>query len=281
MPGVLYPYGRHQPRQLPGLGFREALVQTTRDRADVRISVGVSEDGRSSWKVCSENGREPDAGLYRYEIGSTGKTFNAALVQRAVRDGKLGLDQTIDRYLELLAHRCYPTMAELLTHTSGYKGCCFESPMIVSFLGGRNVFCGISSELVPDRLGRLKLQREDHAFNYSNFGYAVPGLVLEAVHGCDNTDLLRDFVHHDLGLTDTEPSPKDSGLEHARDWRALSASTRRICFPAPRYSWTGTNCLQPVMGACRKWTLFVKIMSCWAFAWMKLAWSGFTISNTV
>lgn len=217
--GSLFLYGRQQLRKVPGLSFREALEYATRDRSDVRISVGIIRDGRRSWKVYGENGQELDAGLYRYEIGSLGKTFTAALVQRTVEDGKVDLDQTIDRYLKLPTDRNYPTIEELLTHTSGCRSWYFERPMIANFLCGRNDYYGIPGELVLDRLSRLAPRDGSHAFHYSNFGYAVLGLVLEAVAGCDYATLLRDFVQQDLGLTDTEISCRDSRLENAWDWQ--------------------------------------------------------------
>ncbi|MDI9471059.1 MAG: serine hydrolase domain-containing protein [Bacillota bacterium] len=221
--GGLYLYGRQQLQKVPGLSFREALEYTTHGRPDVRISVGVIENNERSWKVYGEDGRELAPELHRYEIGSIGKTFTAALIQREVEGGRLSLDRTIDTYLKLPTGRHYPTLEELLTHTSGYRGFYFESPMIGNFLGGRNDFHGITGEMVLSRLSRLNLKAESHAFNYSNFGYAVLGLVLEAVSGNSYTDLLRDFVQQDLGLTGTEISMRDSALENAWDWQAGDA----------------------------------------------------------
>lgn len=54
------------------------------------------------------------------EIGSLTKTFTAALINKAVFEGKVNTSDTIDCYLALPAGNDYPTIEELLTHTSGY-----------------------------------------------------------------------------------------------------------------------------------------------------------------
>ena len=40
---------------------------------------------------------------------------------------------------------------------------------------------------------KISLKKEDYKFNYSNFGFAVLGLVLENVYKCDYVTLLNDY----------------------------------------------------------------------------------------
>ena len=144
----LMSYGKYQISKIPELSFMEALEYTTKDNTDAVITVGIVKDGQSSYRVYGENGKELPAELHTYEIGSLTKTFTAALINKAITEGKINMDDTIDNYLSLSDDNEYPTIKELLTHTSGYKGYYFESPMISNFFKGRNDFYGITKEMV-------------------------------------------------------------------------------------------------------------------------------------
>lgn len=77
----------------------------------------------------------------KYQISKIpGLTFTAALINKATTQEKINLDDTIDNYLSLPYGKKHPTIKELLTHTSGYKGYYFENPMISNFFKGRNDF---------------------------------------------------------------------------------------------------------------------------------------------
>ena len=208
-----------QMGKLPELTFNEALAYTTKNNPDAVITVGVIKDGQTSYKVYGENGGELPTEPHTYEIGSLTKTFTAALINRAATEGKLDLDGTIDNYLPLPDGNEYPTIKELLTHTSGYESYYFESPMIFNFLVGRNDFYGITKESVLNKVSTLNMDKERYGFNYSNFGYAVLGLVLEEVYDTDYPVLVNDFVQNELGLKDTKISEKDGDLGDYWDWK--------------------------------------------------------------
>ena len=118
--GVIMIYGRYQMSKIPKLSFQEILEYTTKDNADAVITVGIVKDGQISYKVYGENGKELPAELHTYEIGSLTKTFTAALISKAIQEEKINIDCTIDNYLSLPEGNTYPTIEELLTHTSGY-----------------------------------------------------------------------------------------------------------------------------------------------------------------
>lgn len=216
-------YHQYQMSKIPGLTFAETLACTTKDTPDAIITVGVMKDGKFSYKVYGENGEELPKELHTYEIGSLTKTFTAALINKAVREGKISLDHTIDSYLTLPNGNRYPTIKEILTHTSGYEGYYFETPMISNFFCGRNDFYGITKEMVLEKAGSLSMEEERYDFNYSNFGYAVLGLVLEEVYDTDYTVLLNDFTKNDLKLNDTKVSEQNGDLGNYWDWKKTDA----------------------------------------------------------
>lgn len=216
--GVVF-YIRNQMSKLPGLSFAEALAYTTDGVADAVITVGVIKDGQATYTVYGQNAAVLPTQAHTYEIGSLTKTLTAALVARAANDGLLDLDATIDRYLDLPQGNAYPTIRALLTHTSGYRGFYFEKPMIANFFKGRNDFYGVTDEMLLASISKLSMDQAQYDFNYSNYGFAVLGLVLEAVHGEEYTVLLNRFVQQDLGLSHTKISDGTGDLGHYWDWQ--------------------------------------------------------------
>ncbi|WP_343208695.1 serine hydrolase [Anaerolentibacter hominis] len=216
-------YGKHQLSKLPELTFTEALEYTTKNNRNAVITVGIIKNGEMSYKVYGKDGKELPAQLHTYEIGSLTKTFTAALINKAIDDGKISLDCTIDHYLPLSNDNKYPTIQELLTHSSGYKGYYFEYPMAVNFLLGRNDFYGITKEMAIDKANALSMDREEYDFTYSNYGYAVLGLVLESVYNTDYVNLLNDFAQNELGLTATKISDGNGDLGNYWDWKTSDA----------------------------------------------------------
>ena len=136
----LQQYAKHLMDKIPELSFQEALEYTTKDNETAIITVGIIKDGQASYKVYGADGQELPAELHTYEIGSLTKTFTALMISKAVQENKINIDDTIDQYLPLPAGNTYPSIKELITHTSGYKSYYFESPMIVNFLKSRNDF---------------------------------------------------------------------------------------------------------------------------------------------
>lgn len=214
---LLSAYGRSQMAKVPNLTFDEALAYTTGDNDDVVITVGIVRDGQKSYTVYGKDGRVLDHVVHTYEIGSLTKTVTAALVSRAISEGRLKLDAPISDYLDLPEGNAYPTVAQLLTHTSGYQEHYFAWPMVGNFLTGRNSFFGVSKDSVLEKVGSLSLPGE-HSWRYSNFGYAVLGLVLESTYGQEWSKLAEDFLHDDLGLANTSVSDGSGDLGNCWDW---------------------------------------------------------------
>ena len=149
--------------------------------------------------------------------------MTAALINKAIQEEKINMDCTIDNYLSLPKGNTYPTVKELLTHTSGYKSYYLESPMVSNFFKGRNDFYGITKEMVLKRTGKLNMDKANYDFKYSNYGYAVLGLILEAVYKTEYTSLLNDFAQNKLGLSSTQISDKTGDLGNYWDWKNADA----------------------------------------------------------
>lgn len=166
-------YGQHQMKKMETMTFEEMLAYTTQDNSDVVISVGIIRNNEMAYDVYGENGRKLLPEEHSYEIGSLTKTFTTSLLCKAIDEGRVSLDESIDAYLNLDSQNDYPTIQRLVTHSSGYKEYYFETPMIANFLKGGNSFTGISKEMLLNRISKISLKDTDHPFTYSNFGFAT------------------------------------------------------------------------------------------------------------
>jgi len=78
--------------------------------SDVKLTIGTYVDGKKSIKVFDVTGEIPNKD-YIYEIGSVTKTFTSSLFAKLVHEGKMSLDDSIDKYLDGLDNgKYYPTL---------------------------------------------------------------------------------------------------------------------------------------------------------------------------
>ncbi len=217
--GILTLYGNHQQSKLSAMSFAEALTYTTKNTPDAVLTVGIIKDGHATYNVYGENAKTLPQKQHTYEIGSITKTFTAALVNKAVKENLIDLDDPIDYYLPLPEKNTYPTVKELLTHTAGYKNHYIEHPMASNFLTGRNSFYSINKEMIRHKAGTLNMNETEYPFVYSNFGYALLGLVLESVYKKDYPTLMNDYILQDLDLHNTKISDGQGDLQNYWAWQ--------------------------------------------------------------
>lgn len=212
-------YGNYQMSKIPALSFKECVDYSTSGNKNAVITVGTVKDGKTSWTVYGKDGEILPSELHTYEIGSLTKTMTASLILKCVDEGKISLDAPISDYLELPEKAHYPTIKQLLTHTSGYSSYYFETPMVSNFFGGKNSFYGIGDSMVLDRLKKTEIADKNYAFDYSNFGYAALGLILEKVTQTEFTTLMNDFLHSELALENTKISDGSGDFGKYWDWQ--------------------------------------------------------------
>jgi CubicO group peptidase (beta-lactamase class C family) len=137
--------------------------------------------------------RVPAADSTIYQSGSVGKQFTAAALVTLAREGKLGLDDSILRYLPEgpPAWRSI-TIRHLLTHTSGIPD------YTDSTMDYRRDY---TEQQLVALAARLPLQfRPGATWSYSNTGYALLGFIVRRVSGKFYGDLLRERVFEPLGM---------------------------------------------------------------------------------
>jgi CubicO group peptidase (beta-lactamase class C family) len=128
-----------------------------------------------------------------YQSGSVGKQFTAAAIVTLAREGKLGLDDPIRKYLpEGPAAWRKVTIRHLLTHTSGIPD---YTDDLVDF---RRDY---TEEQLVKLYARLPLQFQPGAtWSYSNTGYALLGFIVRRLTGKFYGDFLRERMFEPLGM---------------------------------------------------------------------------------
>lgn len=160
-----------------------------------------------------------------FEIGSVTKQFTAAGILLLAQDGKLSVEDSIEKHLPD-APRAWAkiTIRHLLTHTSGIKS--------YTGLNGFELTRHLTQPQFIARLAPLPLEFEPgDKWKYSNSGYNLLGFIIENVSGKKYWAFMGERIFTPLGMTSTtnrEPSnivphradgyEKHKGVWHNRDY---------------------------------------------------------------
>lgn len=216
--GGITMYGKSSLSKLDNMSALD-MIKYDCSNKNTKISVAVIEDGNITYHIYGSDGEENV--LYDYEIGSISKTFIGLLCAKAVKEGKLNIADSISKYLDLDDTKYYPTVERLLTHTSGYKAYYFESSMIGNkFAHITNDFYGISKTQILNKVKSVSLEDKDYPFVYSNFGISVVGLALEKIYNDNFTNIMNDFIHNELNLSNTQAAKQSGNLNSYWKWKA-------------------------------------------------------------
>lgn len=164
-----------------------------------------------------------------FRIASHSKTFTATAVLRLVEQGRLRLEDRLGDLVTELADDPIGRAAvrELLEHTSG----ALRDGLDGDFWQERRAF--------PDRDELLAMVRvapksePGERFTYSNLGYGLLGLVIEAVTGVSYGEAMTALIIEPLGLTHTTPCYRAERTEaYAVGYSGLHTAARRRPIPS-------------------------------------------------
>jgi CubicO group peptidase (beta-lactamase class C family) len=216
--GGVFTFITYHINHISKMTFEDMLFYMTKNNKNAIITVGIIQNGKLSYTLYGENGKVLPQAEHVYEIGSLTKTFTASLVFKAISEGKINLDDRIDKYLELPPKDYYPTIRRLLAHISGYKSHYFETKMVSNFFNGGNDFYEIPTEKLIERIGKTNLKNHDYKFKYSNFGISVVGAVLATVYKKDYATLMNDYIKEELDMNSTKISDGFGDLGNYWEW---------------------------------------------------------------
>jgi D-alanyl-D-alanine carboxypeptidase len=207
----------------------DAVLQAGLDRGLTSVALRVEQGDTILFDGAAGFARTEDQTAVtpndKFRIASVTKTFTAVLVLQQVEEGVLTLDDTVSHWLDDPAVARIPnvdeiTIHQLLNHTSGvYDYFDGDSPFWQDAYFGAGV--DWARVWTPQEL-LAYLDGAKHApyfapgkgVHYSNAGYLLLGMILEAATGTHYADLLHARITRPLELTDTiyaatEPMPDD------------------------------------------------------------------------
>jgi D-alanyl-D-alanine carboxypeptidase len=187
------------------------------------------DDGRHTWRLASGSARleprQPLTPAARYRVGSVTKTFVSTVTLQLVGEGRLRLDDTVERWLPgLVPNGEAITLRMLLNHTSGLFDYT-EDPAFIERLINDPTNPASPRQLIAIARMHPPNFPPGEGWSYSNTGYIVVGLILEAATSQPVERLVRQRIIGPLGLTGiTFPtrSPSISGY-HAHGYRQPTA----------------------------------------------------------
>ena len=183
----------------------------------------------------------------RMRLESVSKAWTATLILQLVGEGRMRLDDTVERWLPgLLPDGDRITVRQLLDHTSGlidnndigrepsaYVARVRDTALRARLLQVRRRWAADPTLRFPARLwvefaGALPLLSSPGThYHYSNIGYEIAGLVAEKVGGLQLAGLYDERIVRPLGLAGAAYDPQGAITgAHARGYQVSAAGER-------------------------------------------------------
>ena len=188
-------------RTSAGTGSPGAVVAVTRNGKEIlRAAYGMADIA---------HGIPLDAHSV-IRIGSQSKQFTVLMTLMIAAEGKLSLDDEVNRYLPWLPKYPAPvTLRHVATNTSGLR----EFLEVLAFAG-----IPITSDSTRETARRVIARHADFNFPpgaamiYCNTGFFLLSEIIEAVAGKSFNELLAERITGPLGMADTRLMPRDSQI---------------------------------------------------------------------
>jgi CubicO group peptidase (beta-lactamase class C family) len=177
---------------------------------------------------------------HRFRVASHSKSFTAAGIMKLREEGRLRLDDPVGKFLgDLHSTVAWTTIAQLLSHSAGLVRDGADSGQWLDRRGFLS-----EAEIRADLAGGTTIDANTR-FKYSNHGFGLVGLVIEAITGEDYKDWIKREIVDAAGLADTVPDmPVPNGAELARGHSGKLPLGRRVIFPGE----ASTNALSAATG---------------------------------
>ncbi|UUU22125.1 serine hydrolase domain-containing protein [Streptomyces sp. DSM 40750] len=195
----------------------------TREAMDAAVKDGVlgvalqAKDKHGVWKATSGVGDirtdKPRSAHDRYRVGSITKTFVSTVLLQLEAEGRLSLDDKVDKWLPGLVRGNghdgrKMTLRQLLNHTSGIFNVTADEEFGRTYFLKDGFFKHRYDTMSPDQLVAIAMKHKpDFApgadWNYSNTNYVLAGMVIEKATGNPYGDEVRARIIEPLGLRAT------------------------------------------------------------------------------
>jgi CubicO group peptidase (beta-lactamase class C family) len=198
-----------------------------------------------------ENKKPVDADKTLFRAYSVSKSFTATAVMQLVEQGRLKLDEDVNKYLKRFQIKdkfTEPvTLADLLTHRAGFA----DGELRTQLAQGEYRILDLGEYLKKSLPARA---RPPGKFEYSNFGAALAGFVVEEVSGEPYAAYIEKHIFKPLGMSRStfllpaQLSEREAG-NFALSYAIENGASRRMKFeegdfstaPAANLLTTGTD----------------------------------------
>lgn len=194
------------PSLLPAQSFQKEKLDTIFARLERKEkfmgSVALYKDGQVLYQraigyVDAYKGKSADIHS-KYRIGSITKTFTAVLVMKAVEAGKLSLEDKLSKWFPVVQKSDSITIRMIMSHRSGIANFT-DDPSFLSWNTKPHTKEQILEKIVK---GGSRFS-PGSAFEYSNSGYFLLGMILEKINKSSYEELLNKEIIKPCRLTET------------------------------------------------------------------------------
>jgi CubicO group peptidase (beta-lactamase class C family)/V8-like Glu-specific endopeptidase len=165
----------------------------------------LAKDGKpvfeKAYGLASKKYNVPNRIDTKFNVGSINKSFTSVAIAQLAKDGKLKLDDTMDKYLADFPKEKASkiTIRQLLNHQSGLGDFFGERYMTMSKGMLRR-----NSDFIPLFIDNPLEFEPGSDQRYSNAGYVMLGAIIEKVSGQSYYDYVREHIFKPLGMLDTD-----------------------------------------------------------------------------
>lgn len=145
----------------------------------------------------------------KFRIGSITKQFTAASILQLAEQGKLSIDDKLNKYFENYPNGDLITIKMLLNHSSGVK----NYTELPEFLP-KSVLPMESDSVIAIFKDKGLDFKPGTQFHYSNSGYFLLGVIVEKASGLKLSEFLDRNIFNKVGLTNTSLDRSDSVLRY-------------------------------------------------------------------
>jgi D-alanyl-D-alanine carboxypeptidase len=235
------PVGKRAPSAEMSLRLQSLVNSVVNPEGEypVHNAVLLVEGPRIKWKGAAgmaDGAGEPMTADHKFKGASIGKTFTATLILQLAEEGRLSLDDTIDRYLDDQVvkvdslHVCKGisygrriTIRHLLSHTSGIADYMEDArfiPDVLGHPGAQYSPAKIFDKYYEYQTNHKALFPPGEGFNYSDVNYVLLAMMIERITGQTYQAQLKARIFDPLGMKNSylehyEPPRGDAPLSHA------------------------------------------------------------------
>lgn len=213
------------PTPVPGT-FDEASAQSYMDGITFDGVVLVAENDQISWTyesgLADRDNNVPNTMDTVFEFGSITKQFTAVAIMQLVEQGKISLEDTLDKYIPDYPYADKITIHQLLNMTSGvpdylfcgvlgfswsdFENLDFSTIMNLESLLGEVATTPLKKEELVEKISKYPLNFDPGTqYEYSNTNYYFLGIIIEQLSGMAYDEYIRKNILEPLDLTELFP----------------------------------------------------------------------------